>query len=637
MQNWIQIGDWRFLAVFFSPFPLVPNFFLIGWFGSLQKATQVFNEHVGTHNSPHNQTLDALHSRETGSVIEPILHEACQLEQEESRKALLTIISAIRYLATNEIALRGSEKEEGNLWGLLGLLSKYVPELEKQLKKSQSYLSPQIQNELIEVMAHLLQRKQMETFQGNIFFALLADEATAITAVEELSLCVRTVGSDFKPQEIFLGFVEVDSLTGASLAKTIETTLLRFNLPLERCRAQAFDGASNMAGKYQGVRAQIQKIEPRALYVHCMNHRLNLVLQEVASSFPIFRDSLSLVHEVAKFLGESPKRKGILKEISGEGSLKTLSQTRWVCRVQAIDALLEKYEEVLQALEEISATERREVSTIAAGLSKRLENGEVYLGIALSSIVFSIVERVAEALQKSGITLGEARDLVDSLDTSLSRLEESDLFEVKWQTMEKTQLPKPTLPRKRVAPKRLEKDPEPEFPTAKDRIRYQFTTSLRAMKEELTNRFPKDLDIILKAEQLLISAMNDKIREDLLRDVCDFWDFNTKELQQQLSLLPSFKLKEKSIDGLVDVLSEGGVRFLNLDQLEALLKILVLIPPSTAGCERSFSLMRRLFNWLRGRMSQARLTQLAVIAAHSDNKYGPLPKSLQLWRGWGER
>ena len=44
--------------------------------------------------------------------------------------------------------------------------------------------------------------------------------------------------------------------------------LVRFALPIDQCRCQAYDGASNMTGHLHGVAAQIQSIVPSAIYVH---------------------------------------------------------------------------------------------------------------------------------------------------------------------------------------------------------------------------------------------------------------------------------------------------------------------------------------------------------------------------------
>lgn len=49
-----------------------------------------------------------------------------------------------------------------------------------------------------------------------------------------------------------------------------------------------------------------------------------------------------------------------------------------------------------------------------------------------------------------------------------------------------------------------------------------------------------------------------------------------------------------------------------------LMQIALTIPVSSATCERSFSTMRRIKNWLRSRMSQDRFSNLSLINKESE-------------------
>lgn len=47
---------------------------------------------------------------------------------------------------------------------------------------------------------------------------------------------------------------------------------------------QAYDGASNMSGKRSGCAQYISQLNPRAVYVHCKSHILNLALVKACTS-----------------------------------------------------------------------------------------------------------------------------------------------------------------------------------------------------------------------------------------------------------------------------------------------------------------------------------------------------------------
>ena len=56
----------------------------------------------------------------------------------------------------------------------------------------------------------------------------------------------------------------------------VEDTLVRLDLSLRELRGQAYDGAANMAGEYNGCRAIISRKEPLELHFHCGAHCSNL-------------------------------------------------------------------------------------------------------------------------------------------------------------------------------------------------------------------------------------------------------------------------------------------------------------------------------------------------------------------------
>ncbi|XP_042387684.1 uncharacterized protein LOC121979757 [Zingiber officinale] len=56
------------------------------------------------------------------------------------------------------------------------------------------------------------------------------------------------------------------------------------DLSIENIRGQGYDNGSNMKGKHQGVQKRLLEINPRALYMSCACHSLNLTLSDMAHS-----------------------------------------------------------------------------------------------------------------------------------------------------------------------------------------------------------------------------------------------------------------------------------------------------------------------------------------------------------------
>ena len=80
-------------------------------------------------------------------------------------------------------------------------------------------------------------------------------------------------------QEHFLEFLHcASSVSGEAIAQNMLSVLEKHFLDVNNLRGQGYDGAENMAGKYQGAAARIQRNHPKAIDVHCAAHILNLCI-----------------------------------------------------------------------------------------------------------------------------------------------------------------------------------------------------------------------------------------------------------------------------------------------------------------------------------------------------------------------
>ena len=82
------------------------------------------------------------------------------------------------------------------------------------------------------------------------FFSLLCDEYTDIANKEQLTFCLRWVNDDL---QAFEGFYGVPNISANTIVSAIKDACVRLALPLDKCRRQSYDGASNMLGKDSGV------------------------------------------------------------------------------------------------------------------------------------------------------------------------------------------------------------------------------------------------------------------------------------------------------------------------------------------------------------------------------------------------
>lgn len=81
--------------------------------------------------------------------------------------------------------------------------------------------------------------------------------------------------------ERFLGFIDVSEKQDADALSTSITNFLKENNITEPIVAQSYDGASVMSGRFNGVQQKIKNKYPEAIYIHCMAHRMNLIVLDM--------------------------------------------------------------------------------------------------------------------------------------------------------------------------------------------------------------------------------------------------------------------------------------------------------------------------------------------------------------------
>jgi hypothetical protein len=148
-------------------------------------------------------------------------------------------------------------------------------------------------------------------------------------------------------REEFVDFIEVDRITGESLAKAINDKISSYGLEIQNCRGQGYDGTSTMSSAAKGVQGRICALCPNALCVHCNCHILNLAIMK-ACSLPLVRNMASNISETANFFNFSPKRQRLFEKVievnrpqNWKTKLQDLCRTRWIKRHEAYEVCIE--------------------------------------------------------------------------------------------------------------------------------------------------------------------------------------------------------------------------------------------------------------------------------------------------------
>ena len=99
---------------------------------------------------------------------------------------------------------------------------------------------------MMKIMALQVLRELAQNIQSADFYSIMGDEATHVSNVLQLVICLRWIDCDLVAHDEFIGFKEIPCTNADSIVAELEDVLLRMNLKLNKSRGQCYDGYSTM-------------------------------------------------------------------------------------------------------------------------------------------------------------------------------------------------------------------------------------------------------------------------------------------------------------------------------------------------------------------------------------------------------
>ncbi len=308
-------------------------------FYNWKKALEKFEKHQNT-NSQHEAVELVVSIPGTTKDVGRMLCTSHAEQKAENREMLKVILSSTRYLGRQGLALRGHYKAEchsdsrgepdHNFIQLLKTRAEYKPSLLKWMEKAQDKFSPDIQNEILSIMALRILREIACEVSGK-WYSVMVDETTDLSNTEQMVMCLRYVDDTLEVHEELIGMYSLESTSAESILSMIKDVLLCLNLRINDYRGQRYDGASSISGAKSGVATRLATVDPRALYTHCYGHALNLATQYTLKGIKVMEDTLNTVYEITKLVKKSPKRDTIFQKFkdvaAGSPGIRTLPHT----------------------------------------------------------------------------------------------------------------------------------------------------------------------------------------------------------------------------------------------------------------------------------------------------------------------
>ncbi|PFX15098.1 52 kDa repressor of the inhibitor of the protein kinase [Stylophora pistillata] len=131
---------------------------------------------------------------------------------------------------------------------------------------------------------------------------------------------IRFLDTNKTIREEFIGYYLCEEGTTGEAIKDIIIPVGDLGLTMEDCHGQCYDGAGNMAGRLNGASSLIRAEHEKAIYVHCMNHRLNLCIANTCQ-LPIVRNMMDIMMKLQQKAMDLLKAKdqlALLKSVLGE-------------------------------------------------------------------------------------------------------------------------------------------------------------------------------------------------------------------------------------------------------------------------------------------------------------------------------
>ena len=156
-------------------------------------------------------------------------------QKQENRNCLMKILAKLKFLARQGLPLRGDgDDSDSNFMQLLKLRSKEDKSLAAWLdKKTDKYVSHDVQNELLKVMALSVLRDVSREIHS-FFYTVMCDECTDASN-KQLVICIRWVDSQMDVHEDVIGFYKIDDISAATITHVIKDALVRLNLTMSKC------------------------------------------------------------------------------------------------------------------------------------------------------------------------------------------------------------------------------------------------------------------------------------------------------------------------------------------------------------------------------------------------------------------
>ena len=314
-----------------------------------------------------------------------------------------------------------------------------------RVAKNATYTSRKSIQEMVSILSEVIENKILSCVNNSDHIAIMFDESTDCTVTEQLVIHCRYIEKDTgKLKSHFLKVIDAlgpcesaedegdlpraVSLNADTITAHIHKYLTDIKLDMKKVRGIGTDGASTMMGFRNGVVAQLKRIRPSAIGVHCAAHRLNLASSQAGDAVPYVKKFNTIIRQLFDFFTNSAVRTAGLKEVQSllqdkQSKILEPCATRWLsieCRVHRIK---DCFVSIVLSLE-WEGTERSEAKAI--GLSRLILEYRFVCTMLLLCDVLPHITHLSKCFQIEAVDYSVIPTMLSSTISSLQQLITSD-------------------------------------------------------------------------------------------------------------------------------------------------------------------------------------------------------------------
>lgn len=535
-----------------------------------------------------------------------------------NRYVVSRLIDATCYLAKQELPFRGHDEQvtstnRGNYVELVNLMGTLDLKLSGHLSTATVFsgLSGDIQNDLIQSISNVLLRKIALEIKNIDFVSIIMDETTDVASKSQLSIILRYMTNE-GVHERFLGFVDVSQDRSAKcLAEHVFNILQEYKICENKLIAQTYDGAAVMSGKHNGLQALVRLKCKNTIFVHCYAHKFNLVLKQSVDHIKECKIFFLTLSGLSSFFSKSTKRIHALDQ-EVKKRFPSVAPTRWNYNSRLVEMMSEYRQEVLNLMTSIIENGEKwdsETLSYARGFFQTIQDFDFNFFLLIfgnilpqASILFNIMQT-----KIFDVTYCNTK-ILDFINHLKNMRNDFDRFWSKSEPYLNTEIP---LRSKRQKITKVSEDKKIDYRRLFFEIIDVLITKTNERFSEMSKlKFFSLLDF-LKFEQFMNEFPTDSMNS--LKDAYgEYFDFSI--LKSELTIVySSTEFHKGNIHELWVYLTSTGLSE-SLPQVTKLASLILTIPATSTGAERSFSALKRIHTYLRNSQSQNRLSVLSILS-----------------------